>query len=118
VSHGGAVVVRLYYADESAFSNERYEIFREGEALAFQAGRTDARGTIAFVPDRGGVWRIRVFSEEGHGLDVPIEIDETQVFHAAELSFFDRYARIIVGVALIFGIFGAINLFSRRRKGA
>jgi nickel transport protein len=116
VRQGTAVVVRLQYADTGEFSYESYEIFREGEDLPYQVGRTDAKGAIAFVPDRGGVWRIRTFSEDGHGLDVTIDVDDDQVLHLADRSLFDRYERIIVGIALLFGIFGTINLYTRRKK--
>ncbi len=113
---GTAVVVRLQYADKGEFSYESYEIFREGEDIPYQVGRTDAKGAIAFVPDRGGAWRIRTFSEDGHGLDFTIDVDDDQVLRAADRSLFDRYERIIVGIALLFGIFGTINLFARRKK--
>ena len=116
VRQGTAVVVRIQYADKGEFSYEGYEIFREGEDLPYQVGRTDAKGAIAFVPDRGGAWRIRAFSEDGHGLDVTIDVDDDQVLRVADRPLFDRYARIIVGIALLFGIFGTINLVARRKN--
>ncbi len=116
VSQGTAVVIRLYYADTDEFSYESYEIYREGEDIPYQVGRTDAKGAIAFIPDRGGAWRIRTFSEDGHGLDFVIEVDSDQVLRVADRSLFDRYERIIVGIAILFGIFGTINLFTRRKK--
>jgi nickel transport protein len=119
VTEGNAVVIRLHFADDSSFSFEEYMIYAEGEVLPFQVGRTDARGRIVFIPDRPGKWRIRAFSEEGHGADFTIETGPEHAVVNTEKPFFERYTRIIVGVAVIFGIFGVLVLFiagSRNRK--
>jgi nickel transport protein len=114
VVRGEAIIVRIEDDDGGAFAGQRYEVFREGEAAPYQAGRTDVRGTVAFVPDRDGVWRIRAFSEDGHGVDFSFEVDEGLVT-AETRPLFERYGRIVVGVALVFGLFGAGRLFLRGR---
>jgi nickel transport protein len=69
---GSAVIVELRYGDGSPFSYESAEVYRPGEAMPFLAGRTDANGRLAFVPDRPGDWRVRTFSEDGHGGDFAV----------------------------------------------
>jgi nickel transport protein len=115
VENGEATVVVLYYADGKPFSYESYEVFRPGEETPFQVGRTDAAGRVVFIPDRSGRWRIRAFSEDGHGVDFetqtgPSEHVEARTGGGAGTT----VQRIVVGVSVIFGIFGVIVLFWRR----
>lgn len=114
VTSGKAVVIRLYYADGNPFAHERYEIFGRGDTISYQVGRTDALGRVAFVPDREGEWRVRVFSKEGHGLDFTIETDEAGEVTRGQRSLFDVYGRVAAGVAVILGVFGVLMLFAGR----
>lgn len=116
VTGGQAVVVKLFYADNTAFSFEGYEIYPEGKKLPVQVGRTDARGRIAFLPDKAGTWRIKAISEDGHGLDFTLATDAAANLAGSDKPFYERYGRIVVGVALILGLFGFINLYLKRKK--
>ena len=115
-TQGDAVVLRLSSANGTVFSNERYEIFREGEDAAFQTGRSDALGRIVFLPDRAGEWRIRVFSEDGHGLNIVLETGESGELPHTNRPLWDRHDRLLIGVAFIFGFFGILSLFFRKRR--
>jgi nickel transport protein len=115
-THGDAVVIRLYYADNEAFSYESYEIYREGEETPFQTGRTDVYGRLLFLPDSAGKWHIRVFSEDGHGKDISLETGEHGTLPDTNRPILERYARLLIGIAFIFGFFGIISLFFRRRR--
>jgi hypothetical protein len=57
-----------------------------------------------------------VFSEDGHGLDIALETGPGWTLAGAERPLFERYARVLVGVGVLLGIFGAISLFYRRRR--
>lgn len=115
VSGGQAVVVRLFYVDDTPFTFEGYEIYRDGEKVPYQVGRTDSQGRIAFLPDRAATWRIKAISEDGHGLDFKLSTDAAAVLAESEKPFYERYARIVVGVALILGLFGGLSLFVKRK---
>lgn len=118
VSDGQAVVVRLFYANNVPFSFEGYEIYPEGEKTPVQVGRTDAQGRIVFLPDKAGRWRVKAISEDGHGLDFTLTTDATARVAGADQPIYERYGRIVVGVALILGLFGFLNLyFYRNRHG-
>jgi nickel transport protein len=116
VEQGPAVYVRLYFGGGEEFSFEKYEIYRNGEEIPFQVGRTDVKGRLVFLPDRPGTWRVKAFSEDGHGVDISVTTDAKGGVEGSTEPRFDRHARIIMGVSLIFGIFGLINLFVRRRS--
>ena len=116
VAEGQAAVVRFFFVDNSPFAYENYELYREGDALPYQTGRTDAHGYLSFIPDSASIWHVKVFSEDGHGasFDITTQSDLTVVY--VEKPFVDRYGRIVIGVAVLFGLFGLFSLVLRWRK--
>lgn len=114
VQQGSAVIVELRYGDGSPFSYEAAEVYRPGESVPFLAGRTDATGRLAFVPDRPGDWRIRAFSEDGHGGDftVAAALPGAPSASSAGLGVLGRLA---AGLSILFGLFGVWSLFIRRK---
>ncbi len=116
VAESNVVVVKLFYPDNTKFSYENYEIFRPDEEIPFQVGRTDAHGRIVFAPDQAGTWNIKAFSEDGHGMEISVEVDENNVLSDTDKPLGNRLSRLMVGVAVIFGLFGFLSIFYRRRK--
>jgi hypothetical protein len=58
---------------------------------------------------------LKAFSEDGHGVDFTFEADAGGAAAGAMESPIRRYSMILVGVALILGIFGLLSLFVKRR---
>ena len=114
VDVGAAVSVRFFFADGSDFSFESYEVYRAGHEVPFQVGRTDLKGRVVFLPDRAGTWRIKVFSEDGHGADISFSTGAKGESGDAERPFLERHLRILVGVSVIFGVFGLASLLMRK----
>ena len=112
---GGAVIVELCYGDGSPFSYESAEVYRPGEAVPFLAGRTDANGRLVFVPDRPGDWRVRTFSEDGHGGDFTVAAAPGGGSSAPPAGL-GEVSGLAVGLSLIFGAFGLWSLFVRKRR--
>jgi nickel transport protein len=111
---GSALIVELRYADGSPFSYEAAEVYRPAESVPFLAGRTDANGRLAFVPDLPGDWRVRAFSEDGHGGDFTVSAGTAG--GAAERSIgLGEVGGLAVGLSILFGLFGLWSLFVRRR---
>jgi len=115
IEEGVAVTVKLFFADGNEFSFESYEVYRAGEEIPFQVGRTDALGRIVFRPDQAGSWRIKAFSEDGHGADFSLTTGAQGGIESVDRSLFERNSRLVVGVSIIFGIFGLVSLFARRK---
>lgn len=113
---GQALVVQMHYADGSPFAFESYEVYRGADKVPQQVGRTDKAGRIAFLPDGPATWRVKAFSEDGHGLDIRVESGAGGTVEAAGRPIFDRFTRIFVGVAVILALFAALTLFYRRRS--
>ncbi len=108
------VTISLFFGNGDPFSYESFEIYREGEAIPFQTGRTDALGHITFLPDRAGNWRVKVYSEDGHGADLTLSVDEHLQARRADAPLFPRYIGILTGIGVILGVFGLISLVRRR----
>ena len=111
-----AVIVAFFFGDGSPFSYEQFEVYREGETIPFQTGRTDAMGRMALLPDRAGKWRIKVHSEDGHGAELTLSLDEELRLDSVPQPFFARYTALLTGLGIIFGTFGLISLLLRRTK--
>ena len=116
VTDGKAVVVKLFFMDNTPFSYENYEIYREKEALPFQTGRTDAHGYVSFIPDAPAQWHIKAFSEDGHGVIFNLTTNDDYVLAQSDKPLVDRYGRIVIGLGVIFGIFGLLSLWLKKRK--
>lgn len=116
VTQNQAVVLHLFHHDGSAFGQQSYEIHRDGATEPHQTGRTDAHGRIVFLPDAAGTWRVKTFSEDGHGLSFAFTTDAAAQLTGYEKPFYERHARTLVGVSLIFGLFGLVSLFARRKS--
>lgn len=116
VEAGEALVVRLEYASGGPFAYESYEVYRPGESTPFQVGRTDALGRISFLPDADGDWRVRAFSEDGHGTDFKIPATAASPSAAQQPGSSARASRVTLGIGIILGSFGALALLRARRR--
>jgi len=114
-----AVVVTVRLAEEPAGYSE-YELFAPDSAeIPFQLGRSDALGRIAFVPDKPGLWRMKVSADSQHGLhgqEIEIKVDEKMVAQIDSRPLVSTHTRLVVGISLLFGLFGLISLFRSKKK--
>lgn len=118
VTRDEAVIVKVTYANKKAFSLQKYEIFRPDEAIPCLTGRTDTEGRIMFIPDSSGTWRIKAYSEDGHGLNISLGTDGREVFFPPEESSSRNYTGLLLGLVIILGLFNLYALFLRRKRHA
>ena len=109
---GNCIVVNFYFPDNTRFSYERYEVYRDGSKLPFQVGRTDALGRAIFCPDKAGEWILKTFSEDGHGAVVRISVGSLSF--KEEHSALRQIRDILAGAGFILGLFGLFELYIRR----
>ncbi len=113
----GAVMVHLRYADGSPFAYEKYELFPEGQEVPVQVGNSDAQGRVVFVPGETINWRLKAYSADGHGVDLKFAAPAIQAATAPAVAAGpDRPTQLLIGLSLLFGLFGLVQLFLRRRK--
>lgn len=115
ISAAQAMTVRLVYADGEPFSYESYELYADDGWRPAQTGRTDAKGRVVFLPDQGTSWRLSAFSADGHGVDLKFDAKagNTQTAVMAETG---RHTRLLLGLSIILALFGAVQLFLRKKK--
>lgn len=119
-----ATIVRLVYADGSPFSYESYEIRFRDEEIPIQVGRTDHEGRIVFLPERSGTYRVRAFSEDGHGATLSVDVQAVPSGErivdadAEQPTAANRLSGLMAGVGIILALFGGISLWRARRRGA
>jgi hypothetical protein len=114
----GGTAIEAVYDDGGPMAYCDVEVVRPGiPDEAFQVGSTDPLGRFAFVPDTTGTWKVTVDDGMGHLAACEIEVGPDAIGIASEGGT-DRLGGVIVGVAVIFGIFGLVALlYSRRRHG-
>ena len=114
---GPAVAMTVSFEDGSPMSFEEFEAIPPGDDTPFQIGRTDRLGRVVFQPDRAGTWTVRVWSEDGHGTVVEIPVGEDMLPSGGDNSpQVSQVNRIVTGVAVLFGIFGLVTMFTARRS--
>lgn len=108
-----ATVLTLTHADGSPIAQEHYQVYPEDSVRPVQEGRTDTHGRVVFLPDKAGQWRLKVFSEDGHGVNMGFAAapGEQKVLQTPS-DFRDSVA----GLGVLLGIFGLYQMYLRRRE--
>lgn len=112
-------VLQLQYADGTPFAYEAYEVLAKDAQIPAQVGRTDAQGRIAFIADRAGTWRLKAWSEDGHGMSREFEVaPEDAVNRDAQPAAmgYARWQLVLLGAGWLLGVFGLWQLFLRKEK--
>lgn len=99
-----ATTLEISYAGGQAFSLASYEIFGPNDTKPFQLGQSDQLGRITFRPDRAGEWTIKVFSDDGHGVQAVINItDDLSPTQSSNHPLRKRVTGVLTGLFLIAG---------------
>ena len=111
-----AAVVRLSYADGNPFAYEAYEIYPPGKDIPEQVGRTNAQGQIVFLPGAQTEWRIKAYTADGHGIDQKVHVAAGGSAVATGSAELPRLLVLLAGLGVVFGLFGVVQLFFRRKS--
>lgn len=110
-----AVVMTLSYANGAPFAYEKYTLTAAGETTPRQVGHTDAAGRISFVPGEIERWRLVATSADGHGVSEEIRVPAQRVSDATAATL-PRWLVALMGLAIIFGLFGLWQLFVKGKR--
>lgn len=114
---GETLVVRLYYPGEGAPSFEPYELLAPQAQAPFQTGRVNLNGEVSFRPDRPGRWQLRVFTEDGHGALIELQVDTAgSAFSATGMHAPGHWSRVVAAIGYLLGAFGLLTLWQARRR--
>ena len=113
------IAVRIFYGADDPASYSEVEITGPGDSLPHQTGRTDKNGFVAFVPDRQGIWKVKVLGESAHGfhgVTTEIKVDQDLHLESFRKPLAAAYTKLVTGISLIIGLFGIYALILSRKK--
>ncbi len=113
VSETNATQIFITYGDGAPFDYEPYTIYAPDQTVPFQSGYTAKDGSIVFVPNSSGVWRITAASEDGHGATISYTHSLSSV-QAPQTH--TRLDRLLLGVGIVLALFGTWALFFSRKS--
>ncbi|KJU83217.1 conserved hypothetical protein, membrane [Candidatus Magnetobacterium bavaricum] len=115
------ISVQVLYTASDPVNYAEYELHGPGDTLPHQVGRTDKNGFVTFLPDRTGIWRIRVKGESSHGLHgatVEVRVDDALDLKSFNKPFVKTLSatliKLLVGISLIIGVFGLYTILRHR----
>jgi nickel transport protein len=121
VAEGESVVVRFSFPGGDQPWFEPYEVRAPGMDTVFQSGRVNARGEVSFRPDRAGEWRVRVFTEDGHGAVVTVDVAEAgriAAVHSHHAHAHDYAWRVAAALGYLLLFFSLLIIWRHRRARA
>ena len=115
VLEGGKGVEARYDSEQPMAYCEAKVFSPTNTKTEFQEGLTDGNGRFMFYPDATGVWHITVDDGMGHMLKAEIPVHDGMQSSAAAAPRMSHPHAAVLGVSLIFGLFGFYSLFFSRR---
>jgi nickel transport protein len=109
-----AGVIWLHHDDDTPLSHVEYELSVAGANTPYQTGQTDALGRVVFIPGDVRQWRLRVFSQDGHGIDRTFELTPGRLSHTHTEHSHSTFTKLILGIGILLSGFGIIMLFVKR----
>jgi len=110
-----AVTISLAYANGAPFAYEKYALYPAGQETPTQVGNTDAAGRVVFLPGETHNWRLQATSADGHGVNLEFASPVTTASATAPAEGLPRWLLGGFGLSLIFGLFGLIQLFMKKK---
>ncbi len=109
-------VARIFFDADEPAAYAPYEVFAPGTEQAHVTGRTDRNGFLCFVPDRPGVWKVKVAAESEHGVHgsgFDLTIDASLKVSDFQRPLVATHLKLVIGVTLILGL---VSLGARRPR--
>jgi len=112
-----ATIIMLSYDDGEPFVGARYEAGPVDAEKPALTGTTDRSGRVVIFGDAPGRWKLRAFSEDGHG--IALEFDrgsDSDTEPTPEAVKSKAAVPKWVGFVVLFAVFAALRRGLRRRK--
>lgn len=71
------------------------------------------------MPDRQGLWKIKVTGESAHGYHgttVEVKVDKDMNLESFKKPLAATYTKLVTGISLIIGLFGIYSLIISRKR--
>jgi nickel transport protein len=111
-----AGVIQLHHDDATPMAEAGYELSVVGASAPYQSGKTDALGRVVFIPGDVRAWRLRVFSEDGHGIDTTFELTPGAISHSHADHVDSDITKLVLGIGILLSGFGILMMFTKRKR--
>ncbi len=115
ISHQKAVVIKYKFSQEGDFSYQDYEIYAPQSDIPFQVGRTNANSEIVFIPDTKGKYKIKTFSQDGHGKIIEMDIEDILSKKTSNESSLVSLLKPLFGIMILLAVFGFLYFIKRKK---
>jgi len=121
IDRGEAVMVTFTSQHGGPMTGAGFRVFSPDGRTIFASGETDALGRAVFVPDQAGDWRVLMATEDGHGAEVDVPVEQGELLAGADserVSSMPAAGRIpatAAGIGYLFGLAGLLALWRLRR---
>lgn len=95
---------------------ETYRVHAPDGNHPWQIGRTNARGELFLRPDEAGEWRVELATEDGHGVDLLVDVDETRGVTSVRGPGLGFLPLLGAGLGYVLGAMGLLLWWLRRRE--
>jgi len=119
IERGEAVAVYFVSDHDGPIVNAGFRVFAPDGRAIFVRGRTDELGRAIFMPDRSGVWKLVLATEDGHGAEVEISFDATasvkrRVDDSVSMGRVPGLNSLLSAIGYLLGVAGLLLLWRRR----
>src|SRR6056297_3898043 len=76
IERGEAVLVHFSSQHDGPMAGAGFRVFSPDGQRIFASGNTDALGRAVFVPNQPGNWRLLMATEDGHGAEVEVSVEQ------------------------------------------
>jgi nickel transport protein len=111
-----ASVIYLHHTDDTPLIAADYELRVAGASAPYQSGKTDVSGRVVFIPGDFREWRLRVFSEDGHGIDTTFELPSGTLSHSRADHTDSDITKLVLGFGILLSGFGIMMLFTKSNR--
>ncbi|MCK9491637.1 MAG: LPXTG cell wall anchor domain-containing protein [Sulfurimonas sp.] len=115
ISKEQSVVVSFSFSQKDDFSFQNYEVYAPNSEIPFAVGRSDALSRVSFLPNIDGKWKVKAFSEDGHGKIVDIEVGKDMQAQV-DTNSNNTLLKALIGLMILLGIFGLIYIKKKDNK--
>jgi len=114
IEGGRFTLVTFTHHSGAPFAGASYDLYGPTDSVVVESGTTNGKGQIVIHTDRAGMWRVKVFSTDGHGADITFNVDTAGKPERATIR--PRTANAVLGIGIILSVYGTAAMLYRRRR--
>jgi nickel transport protein len=123
INQTNALVIKVEYDDGEPMSYAEVKIFSPNDQkIEYQKGRTDKKGRFAFLPEKGGEWKVVVGDGMWHGVVANVSPGNMNVLagntpdagSAVQSSGFRKWQKMVMALSIVWGFIGLAFYFHAR----